>query len=209
MLALAALLPEAEAQNRRAQRRGEGPVYGMRVEKKVTPPDSATLALRDSLHAADSVHRADSVAMLGKSSLERPAFSAAKDSIKQDFSNGRRLIYYYGDVSVKYQDMELAAAYMEYDMNTGTVFAKGVYDQKGYIFHQGPNDGEWGAADHSGAYTVTVDQFSTVETSDNPKFIGSLTIDGAESTYKLEVLSDGMRLTLDKDNTTDLIFTTE
>lgn len=88
-------------------------------------------------------------------------------------------------------------------------FAKGVYDQKGYIFHQGPNDGEWGAADHSGAYTVTVDQFSTVETSDNPKFIGSLTIDGAESTYKLEVLSDGMRLTLDKDNTTDLIFTTE
>ena len=48
---------------------------------------------------------------------------------------------------------------------------------------------------------------STVETSDNPKFIGSLTIGDAETTYKLEVLSDGMRLTLDKDNTTDLIFT--
>ena len=54
---------------------------------------------------------------------------------------------------------------------------------------------------------MTVDQFSTVETSDNPKFIGSLTIGDAETTYKLEVLSDGMRLTLDKDNTTDLIFT--
>ena len=86
-------------------------------------------------------------------------------------------------------------------------FAKGVYNQKGYIFHQGPNDGEWGVSDHSGEYKVTVDQFSTVETSDNPKFIGSLTIGDAETTYKLEVLSDGMRLTLDKDNTTDLIFT--
>ena len=54
---------------------------------------------------------------------------------------------------------------------------------------------------------MTVDQFSTVETSDNPKFIGSLTIEGAETTYKLEVMSDSMRLTLDKDNTMDLIFT--
>lgn len=86
-------------------------------------------------------------------------------------------------------------------------FAKGVYNQKGYIFHQGPNDGDWGEADHSGAYTVTVDQFSTVETSDNPKFIGSLTIDGAKTTYKLEVMSDMTRLTLDKDNSMDLIFT--
>mgnify|MGYP005807066413 FL=1 len=86
-------------------------------------------------------------------------------------------------------------------------FAKGVYNQKGYIFHQGPNDGEWGVSDHSGEYKVTVDQFSTVETSDNPKFIGSLTIEGAETTYKLEVMSDSMRLTLDKDNTMDLIFT--
>ena len=69
-------------------------------------------------------------------------------------------------------------------------FAKGVYNQKGYyVFHQGPNDGEWGVSDHSGEYKVTVDQFSTVETSDNPKFIGSLTIGDAETTYKLETAS--------------------
>lgn len=128
LLALTVLIPQTQAQSRRAQRRGTEPAYGVRVEKKVTPPDSATLALRDSLHAADSVHRADSMALLGKSSLERPAFSTARDSIVQDFSNGRRLIYYYGDVSVKYQDMELKAEYMEYDMKSGTVFAKGVYD---------------------------------------------------------------------------------
>ena len=128
LLALTVLTTEMQAQNRRAQRRGAEPVYGMRVEKQVTLPDSATLALRDSLHAADSIRRADSVAMLGKSSLEQPAFSTARDSIVQDFSNGKRLIYYYGDVSVKYQDMELKAEYMEYDMKSGTVFAKGVYD---------------------------------------------------------------------------------
>ena len=88
-------------------------------------------------------------------------------------------------------------------------FVKGVYDQKYYVFHQGPNDGEWGASDHSGEYAVTVDSFSTVETSDNPEFTGSLTIDGAETTYKLETasVSGGMKLTLDKDNTMDLIFT--
>lgn len=86
-------------------------------------------------------------------------------------------------------------------------FVKGVYDQKYYVFHQGPNDGEWGASDHSGKYSVTVNQFSRFNTSDNPQFIGDLTIDGAKTTYKLEVLSDMMRLTLDKDNSMDLIFT--
>lgn len=128
LLALTVLVPEMQAQSRRAQRRGTEQAYGVRIEKQVTAPDSATLALRDSLHAADSVHRADSMALLGKSSLERPAFSTARDSIVQDFSNGNRLIYYYGDVSVKYQDMELKAEYMEYDMKSGTVYAKGVYD---------------------------------------------------------------------------------
>ena len=86
-------------------------------------------------------------------------------------------------------------------------FVKGVYDQENYIFHQGPNDGEWGASNHSGEYSVTVDQFSRFNSSDNPQFIGNLTIEGAETTYKLEVMSDSMRLTLDKDNTMDLIFT--
>lgn len=88
-------------------------------------------------------------------------------------------------------------------------FVKGVYDQENYVFHQGPNDGEWGASDHSGKYSVTVDQFSTVSTSSNPQYIGNLTIGGAMTTYKLEVMSDSMKLTLDKENTMDLIFTAE
>ncbi len=124
--------PDADAQLRRNRR--SGTVYGTRVEKEVVLPDSATLARRDSIRHVDSLRRADSVAMLGKSSLEAPAFSNAADSMISDFSNGRRLIHYYGATTVKYQDMQLTANYMEYDMNAGTVFASGVYDSL---------EGEW------------------------------------------------------------------
>ena len=77
---------------------------------------------------ADSLHRADSAALMKMSSLRAPAFSNARDSIVEHFEDGHRLIYYYGDVKVTYQNMELTAERMEYDMNTGTVYAYGVYD---------------------------------------------------------------------------------
>ena len=100
----------------------------MRQAITVVEPDSTELARRDSLHVADSLHKLDSVALLGKSSLDEPAFSSARDSIVEVFSDGKRLIYYYGDVTVTYQDMKLTAERMDYDMNTGIVHAYGVYD---------------------------------------------------------------------------------
>ena len=96
-------------------------------------PDSV-VAYRDSLHRADSVARADSLNLLKKSSLERPAFSTAKDSIITEFTDGKRKVYYYGGATVTYQDMELTADYIEYDMKTNTVFARGRKD---------PVTGEW------------------------------------------------------------------
>ena len=118
---------EVSAQNRR---RSTGKVYGAPpvVEKKVHVPDSLEIARRDSLHRADSLHRIDSIALMGKSSLERPAFSTARDSIVEVFTDGQRKIFYYGDVTVTYQDMKLTAERMEYDMNSGTVYAHGVLD---------------------------------------------------------------------------------
>ena len=85
-------------------------------------------ALLDSLllkHRADSIARRDSLDLLDRSSLSRPAFSGAKDSIITDFSNGRRVIYYYGGATVTYEDMTLKADFIEYDMETNTVFASG------------------------------------------------------------------------------------
>ncbi len=96
----------------------------------VTTPGliDSTARKADSLRVADSTSRADSLFLLDKSSLSRPAFSGAKDSIRQDFSNGQRKMYYWGDVEVSYENIKLKADYMEYDMATGTVFARGTYD---------------------------------------------------------------------------------
>ena len=97
--------------------------------KDSVPSVEDTLAhRRDSLRIADSTSRADSLFLLDKSSLTRPAFSGAKDSIRQDFSNGQRKMYYWGDVEVSYENIKLKADYMEYDMSTGTVYARGTYD---------------------------------------------------------------------------------
>ena len=82
-------------------------------------PDSSLTARRDSLD------------LLSKSSLERPAFTTAKDSIVTDFSDGKRLIYYYGGATVSYQGMQLTADYIEYDMSTNTVHATGRKDPSG------------------------------------------------------------------------------
>ena len=71
--------------------------------------------------------------MLRKSSLEAPAFTTAKDSIVEDFSNGKRMIYYYGDVSVSYANMKLTADYMEYDLSSQTLYARGTKDTTGVI----------------------------------------------------------------------------
>ena len=90
-------------------------------------PDSIK-ALRDSLHRVDSLFKIDSIAMQRQSSLEHPAFSTARDSVVDIFSDGQRKRIYFGDVTVNYGDMELKAEYMEYDMKTGIVYARGVLD---------------------------------------------------------------------------------
>lgn len=91
---------------------------------KLPRADSLVTSRTDSLGAA----RADSLDLLKKSSLERPAFSTAKDSIITDFTGGKRLVYYYGGATVTYQDMKLTADYLEYDMLNNTVFARGRKD---------------------------------------------------------------------------------
>ena len=108
------------------------------ADKEVALLDSLVPELTDSMRVElqkkalkDSIQRADSIEMLGKSSLDVPAFTAAKDSIVEDFSNGNQKIYYYGDVSVEYGHMKLSADYMEYDLKTGVLYARGTTDTSG------------------------------------------------------------------------------
>lgn len=93
-------------------------------KQELTPPQLDSLMRADSLRTV----QADSLDLLHKSSLERPAFSTAKDSIITDFHDGRRMIYYYGGATVTYQSMKLTADYLEYDMLTNTVYARGRLD---------------------------------------------------------------------------------
>ena len=107
---------------------GEASARRVRQEPDSLATSADSLAFRsDSLLRADSIAiaRRDSLDMLKKSSLEVPAFSTAKDSIVTDFSNGQRKIYYYGGATVTYQDLKLTADYIEYDMNSNTVYATG------------------------------------------------------------------------------------
>ena len=108
------------------------------ADKEAALVDSLAPVLTDSMKAemrkkayADSIRKADSVSMLSKSSLDVPAFTAAKDSIVEDFSNGNQKIFYYGDVSVEYGNMKLSADYMEYDLKTGILYARGTTDTSG------------------------------------------------------------------------------
>ena len=103
------------------------------ISDTISAVDDSLQAVLDSTALADSIARQDSIALLEKSSLDVPAYTTARDSIIEDFTDGKRMIYYYGDVKVKYENMELTADYMEYDIQTKTVYARGTKDSTGLI----------------------------------------------------------------------------
>lgn len=105
--------------------------------RKITPRKADSLSVRDSLSVKDSLSvrdslsAADSLGPRPEGAIDRPAFSTARDSVIEDFSNGRKMIYYYGDVNVTYGSMKMKAEYMEYDIDKQTVYASGVTDSLG------------------------------------------------------------------------------
>ena len=122
---------QEDRRSRRARRLAENIES---VDTAQIPQISDSLrAVMDSTARADSIATRDSLRLLEKSSLEAPAFTVARDSIIEDFSNGKRMIYYFGEVSVTYGNMKLTADYMEYDLATQTVYARGTKDSTGVI----------------------------------------------------------------------------
>ena len=124
LLVLCSFTVSSQDDRRERRARREGHSHEHIHNHEVHELSDSAKAVKDSVAKADSIFRADSVNMLSKSSLEAPAFTTARDSIIEDFSNGKRIIYYYGDVSVTYGNMKLTADYMEYDLATQTVFAR-------------------------------------------------------------------------------------
>ena len=126
---VASLSVSAQEKNRRRGRRGKAKIEN--VADSLPEMSDSLRHVRDSVFRADSLFKRDSIDLLKKSSLEAPAFSTAKDSIVEDFADGKRMIYYYGDVTVNYAGMKLTADYMEYDLSNGTLFARGNKDANG------------------------------------------------------------------------------
>ena len=93
------------------------------------PPDSLSAAVRPDTSAilADvPPAREDTLFVQPKGAVDRPAFSSARDSVIEDLE--QNIIYYFGDVTAKYQDMELRADYMAYNTKMNIVYAKGSLD---------------------------------------------------------------------------------
>lgn len=113
---------------------------GRQAEARYVAQDTLRAVVADTLAAADSLAadgvQADSLMTADtarKGMLEMPAFSTAVDSVIEDFSSGRQMIYYYGEASVTYGDMKLTAEYMEYDVERQVVYAAGVADTAGVV----------------------------------------------------------------------------
>lgn len=106
---------------------------GMRIDSigiRAGSPGTDSLAVpKDSLLLGQD-------SLVNKSTLDFPVFSTARDSIIEDFSGGKKMMYYYGDVKVTYDNMEITADYMAYDMDSRTVFAKGLPDSTGTVVGQ-------------------------------------------------------------------------
>jgi lipopolysaccharide assembly outer membrane protein LptD (OstA) len=126
---------DMSAQSPKRQRRSQRNAALREAVSDTSKPvlSDSLLAVRDSIATADSIHRADSLDLLTKSSLDAPAFTTARDSIIEDFSNGKQIIHYYGDVTVTYGNMKMSADYMEYDLKSGILFARGTTDTTGNV----------------------------------------------------------------------------
>ncbi len=100
----------------------------LNLSATATPQDTVVVK-----SASDTLLSASDTLNVKKSSLEAPVFSQGRDSTIYDMSGQDRKVYYYGDVTVTYGNMELKAEYMEYNTADRTVYACGVKDSTGTV----------------------------------------------------------------------------
>ncbi len=110
-------------------------IRNLQVPEQATPFQPQDTLMIDTLAASADTLGSDS--LVNRSTLEAPVFSGGRDSIVKDFNvDGKKMIYYYGDVKVTYGDMEISSEYMAFDVDSKTVFAKGLPDTSGNIIGQ-------------------------------------------------------------------------
>ena len=113
----------------------------------IVPPDSLQMPL-DSLVTSDSLRydtlkhekRRRSKPQRSSSAIETQVICSATDSVWRDLN--RKKIFYFGNAEAKYDDINLTAACLEFDLETSTCRAYGIVDSLGKpqgrpVFKQG------------------------------------------------------------------------
>ncbi len=77
----------------------------------------------------DSIATPDSLQQKTRTDIKSPIVYTAKDSVV--FSLPENKVYLYGETTVKQDDLELKAAYMEIDWNKNTIYATTMLDSNG------------------------------------------------------------------------------
>ncbi len=100
--------------------------------------DSVVMQKNDTI-ALDTIAKNDSIiSKKEKNVSQKESFIDDKiertcnDSTIQDYKNNK--VYYYGDAKVVYEDITIEAAFIEFDFEKRTVFAKGLLDSTGKIY---------------------------------------------------------------------------
>ena len=105
------------------------------VTDSVLPLSNTISHPMDSIvHPADTVIRPKKTARTSaksKNAFEVKVMRTAVDSVIQDMKE--KIIYYYGKAVVKYDDINLEANYLEFDLKTNVVTAKGLPDSTGKL----------------------------------------------------------------------------
>lgn len=88
---------------------------------------SDTIAKNDSI-----ISKKEKAAPKKESFIDDKIERTCNDSTIQDYKNNK--VYYYGDAKVVYEDITIEAAFIEFDFEKRTVFAKGLLDTAGKMY---------------------------------------------------------------------------
>jgi hypothetical protein len=113
------------------------------VSAQVEPSDTLIIGANPSDSLILNVNSVDSIIPEDDFGIEFPVYTDAADSTIMDVE--QEIVYLYRDAVIKYGDMELKAAYIEFNFKTFVVKAKGVPDSTGAlmgkpVFKQGSNE---------------------------------------------------------------------
>ena len=103
-----------------------------------TIKNDTVLTQKNDIVVSDTIVKNDIAPKKEKTSPQKESFVEDKierscsDSTIQDYKNNK--VYYYGDAKVVYEDITIEAAFIEFDFEKRTVFAKGLLDSTGKMY---------------------------------------------------------------------------